>query len=110
MSSSPDYAKGAFGLGGDGGAGVLLARRDRGWRPPAFFNVGGISIGAQAGFEAGDLVMVLTSDRPGQLRERCARIGTFLADNVRELLVRWRSTQLIHSLDRPRRAQPRGPT
>ena len=59
----PDYAKGALGVGARGGEGVMLAHRDGAWSNPVFFNFGGISAGAEAGFEAGQIAMVLTSDR-----------------------------------------------
>ena len=55
----PHYGKGAFIVGGQGGGGVVLAHRNGTWSSPAFFSIGGGSIGAQAGGEGGSIVMVL---------------------------------------------------
>ncbi|MGZ5198529.1 MAG: lipid-binding SYLF domain-containing protein [Telluria sp.] len=60
----PRYGRAALGLGASGGAGVFLARRPDGtWGEPAFFNIGGISIGLQAGAEGGPVVLVLANDK-----------------------------------------------
>jgi lipid-binding SYLF domain-containing protein len=60
----PTYRRLALGIGGSGGTGVLLAKRDNGaWSDPAFYNIGGISVGAQAGAEGGPIVMVLNNDK-----------------------------------------------
>lgn len=55
----PHYGKGAFIVGGQGGGGVVLAQRNGTWGSPAFFSIGGASIGAQAGGEGGSIVMLL---------------------------------------------------
>lgn len=56
----PDYGRGAYFIGGQGGRGVLLLRqRDGAWSQPAFYSLGGASIGLQAGGEAGPIAMVL---------------------------------------------------
>lgn len=63
----PTYGRAAFGVGGQGGAGVLLVKQaDGSWSDPAFFNMGGISIGAQAGAEGGPVAFVLTNDKAVQ--------------------------------------------
>jgi lipid-binding SYLF domain-containing protein len=63
----PTYARAAFGVGGQGGAGVLLVKqRDGAWSDPVFFNIGGISIGAQAGAEGGPVAFVLKNDKAVQ--------------------------------------------
>jgi lipid-binding SYLF domain-containing protein len=55
---------GLVGLGGRGGAGVLLVRDEQGrWRNPSFVTTGGGSIGPQFGIEASDLVLVFTTRR-----------------------------------------------
>jgi len=60
----PTYARAALGVGGSGGAGVLLAKRDNGtWSDPAFYNIGGISIGAQVGAEGGPVALILNNDK-----------------------------------------------
>lgn len=60
----PTYGRVALGVGGSGGAGVLLVKRDDGtWSDPAFYNIGGISVGVQAGAEGGPIAMVLNNEK-----------------------------------------------
>ena len=60
----PTYGRAALGVGGAGGAGVLMARRADGtWGNPAFFDIGGISIGLQAGAEGGPIALVLLNQK-----------------------------------------------
>ncbi|MGH8258695.1 MAG: lipid-binding SYLF domain-containing protein [Steroidobacteraceae bacterium] len=59
----PHYGKGAFIVGGQGGGGVVLAHRDGKWSNPAFYSIGGGSIGAQAGGEGGSIVMILMTQK-----------------------------------------------
>ena len=59
----PDYGKGAWIVGGQGGAGVLMLRHHGEWGQPAFYILGGLSIGLQAGGEVGPIAMVLMSDK-----------------------------------------------
>lgn len=59
----PHYGKGAFIVGGQGGGGVVLAHRNGIWSSPAFFSIGGGSIGAQAGGEGGSIVMLLMTQK-----------------------------------------------
>lgn len=60
----PTYGRAALGVGGSGGAGVLLVKRDDGtWSDPAFYNIGGISIGVQVGAESGPIALVLNNDK-----------------------------------------------
>ncbi|WP_426193778.1 lipid-binding SYLF domain-containing protein [Massilia sp. DWR3-1-1] len=59
----PTYVRAALGVGATGGAGVLLVKRpDGSWSDPAFYNLGGISVGAQAGAEGGPVALVLNND------------------------------------------------
>ena len=55
----PDVKKGAFVIGGEGGKGVFTCRTASGMSGPAFFKLGGPSIGWQAGFQEADLVLLI---------------------------------------------------
>jgi lipid-binding SYLF domain-containing protein len=59
----PNYGRGAFLVGGQGGEGVMVARTDGKWSNPVFYNIGGISLGAQFGAEGGHIAMLLMTDR-----------------------------------------------
>lgn len=60
----PDYGRVALGVvGARGGAGVLLVRRGGTWTNPAFYNMGGISAGLQAGVEAGSIALILNNQK-----------------------------------------------
>jgi SH3 domain-containing YSC84-like protein 1 len=59
----PHFGKGAVIVGGEGGGGVVLARHAARWSDPAFFVVGGASIGAQAGGSGGAVAMLLMTPR-----------------------------------------------
>jgi lipid-binding SYLF domain-containing protein len=60
----PTYGRAALGVGASGGAGVLLIKKtDGAWSDPAFYNLGGISAGAQVGAETGAIAMVLNNDK-----------------------------------------------
>ena len=57
----PHVVKGAFGIGGRYGKGVVIQRLSNGrWSAPAFITIGGGSFGAQIGVSATDLVLVFT--------------------------------------------------
>jgi len=57
----PHVVKGAFGVGGRYGKGVVARRLDNGhWSAPAFISIGGGSFGAQLGISAQDLVLIFT--------------------------------------------------
>jgi SH3 domain-containing YSC84-like protein 1 len=68
----PSYGRAALGIGGEGGSGVAIVRRaDGSWGDPAFFNIGGISIGLQAGVEGGPLALLLMNPKAvNQFRKR----------------------------------------
>jgi len=58
----PDLTKAALVFGGRGGKGVISVRgSDGAWSNPNFINVGGGSLGFQAGVQKSDLILVFTS-------------------------------------------------
>ena len=58
----PHVVKGAFGVGGRYGKGLVAERNaDGGWGTPLFIEIGGGSFGLQLGVEATDVVMVFTN-------------------------------------------------
>lgn len=61
----PQVKKGAVIVGGRHGRGVMSVKRasDGRWGPPAFFTVGGGSVGLQLGGQVIDLVLVVMSDK-----------------------------------------------
>jgi lipid-binding SYLF domain-containing protein len=60
----PTYGRAALGVGASGGAGVLLMKRaDGSWSDPVFYNIGGISAGAQVGAESGAIALVLNNEK-----------------------------------------------
>jgi len=66
----PHMIKGAFGIGGRFGKGLVAERTDGGrWSAPAFIEIGGGSFGAQLGVEATDLVLVFTDRKALDLLE-----------------------------------------
>ncbi|MGB9179449.1 MAG: lipid-binding SYLF domain-containing protein [Pyrinomonadaceae bacterium] len=54
----PDVLKAGFIVGGRGGRGVISRRLNNGWSAPAFFNLGGASIGLQIGASKTDFVLL----------------------------------------------------
>ena len=59
----PHVVKGAFGLGGQWGKGLMSQRREDGsWSQPAYVEIGGGSFGLQIGVEATDVVLVFTDE------------------------------------------------
>ena len=54
----PNVLKAGFGIGGRGGRGVASCRTASGWSAPAYFNLGGGSIGLQIGAQSTDFVML----------------------------------------------------
>lgn len=59
----PQYTKAGLGIGGEGGAGVMVANNNGEWSSPAFYDLGGISVGAQAGIETGAVAMLLMTEK-----------------------------------------------
>lgn len=62
---SPQVVKAGFILGGSGGNLVFLVRDEKAgsWIGPAFYTVGGMSVGLLAGAEAAELVIVVRTER-----------------------------------------------
>ena len=59
----PHVVKGALGIGGQGGKGLMSQRGEDGrWSPPAYIEFGGGSIGFQIGVSATDVVLVFTDE------------------------------------------------
>ncbi len=60
----PQLYKGALFIGGQGGSGVLLARRPDGtWSYPAFYTLGSISFGLQIGGQTSEAVLIIMNDK-----------------------------------------------
>lgn len=62
----PQYGRAGLGIGGRGGEGVLLVNNNGKWSNPVFYNIGGVSIGAQAGAEIGQMAMLLMNQKAVQ--------------------------------------------
>jgi lipid-binding SYLF domain-containing protein len=58
----PNVIKAGFIVGGRGGRGVISRRLPHGWSAPAFFNLGGGSIGLQIGAASTDFVLLFMND------------------------------------------------
>lgn len=60
----PSYGRAALGVGARGGAGLLLLRQaDGSWSSPAFYDLGGLTLGLQAGVEGGEMALLLNNDK-----------------------------------------------
>jgi lipid-binding SYLF domain-containing protein len=60
----PNMVKAGLGLGGEYGQGVVTCRTEKGgWSAPAFYRLGGGTVGLQIGGAAVDVVMLFTNDR-----------------------------------------------
>jgi len=67
----PHMIKGAFGIGGRFGKGLVSERNESGrWSTPAFIEIGGGSFGAQLGVTSTDLVLVFTDRKALDLLEK----------------------------------------
>jgi lipid-binding SYLF domain-containing protein len=62
---APQVLRGAFIVGASGGSGVLVVREDQTnkWSGPAFYTIGGVSFGLQAGGEASEIVLLIMTNR-----------------------------------------------
>src|SRR5208282_1704565 len=60
----PELSKGGLIVGGQGGSAVLVVKRPNGsWSDPAFYSIGGGSLGLQAGFQQSQTVFFIMTDR-----------------------------------------------
>jgi lipid-binding SYLF domain-containing protein len=61
----PQLLRGAFVFGGAGGSGVLVVRDEKtgAWSQPAFYNIGAVTFGLQAGADASELIFVVRTQR-----------------------------------------------
>ncbi len=59
----PGVLKGGFIVGGRGGSGVISRRVNGGWSAPAFFDLGGGSIGLQIGVASTDYILLFMNER-----------------------------------------------
>jgi lipid-binding SYLF domain-containing protein len=59
----PKLVKGGFFVGGEGGDGVIMVRRGRGWSSPAFYALGAASFGLQVGLEQSEVIMLLMTQK-----------------------------------------------
>jgi lipid-binding SYLF domain-containing protein len=59
----PHVVKGAFGIGGQWGKGLMSQRHEDGsWSSPAYVEIGGGSFGLQIGVQANDIILVFTDE------------------------------------------------
>jgi len=60
----PQLLKGAFIFGAEGGTGVLIARDQytNKWSQPAFYTVGSVSFGLQAGAQSSQIILMIMTD------------------------------------------------
>ena len=60
----PSQAKGGLIIGGSGGVGVLLARGPHGrWSDPAFYHLGSVSVGLQAGGQVSEVLLFVQTEK-----------------------------------------------
>ena len=63
----PQLLRGAFVFGGTGGGGVLLVRDEKSesgdWSEPAFYNIGAVSFGLQAGADTSELIVIVRTQK-----------------------------------------------
>ncbi len=59
----PHYGKAGFIVGGQGGGGIVMIKHDGQWSDPAFYSIGGGSVGFQAGASGGSIAMLLMTPK-----------------------------------------------
>jgi len=67
----PKLLKGGFIVGGEGGDGVLMVHGRGGWSDPAFYVIGAVSFGLQAGLEQSEMILLIMTQKglDGVLRD-----------------------------------------
>jgi lipid-binding SYLF domain-containing protein len=65
----PGLKKGGFVVGGEGGSGFSTCRFAGTWSSPAPIKLGGGTVGAQIGFESGDVLALIVSESAGKALE-----------------------------------------
>jgi SH3 domain-containing YSC84-like protein 1 len=88
----PELASAAIVVGGSGGSGALIVRNGTHWSDPAFFTIGSISIGAQAGGRAGPVAMFLMTDKA--VSSFAQKHHFWLNENAELTIVNWSPTAL----------------
>jgi len=58
----PELVKASFVVGGEGGSGVLLIRKDDQWSQPAFYTLAAGSVGIQFGGQLSEVVLTIMSE------------------------------------------------
>ncbi|MDI9348796.1 MAG: lipid-binding SYLF domain-containing protein [Candidatus Symbiobacter sp.] len=73
----PNLFRAGFFLGGSGGGGVLLVKnRDGTWSDPAFYFLGGVSLGVQFGAKQSQVLMLIMTDGGlDQIMSRSVKLG-----------------------------------
>ena len=66
----PSLKKGGVIFGGQSGRGFASCKTQNGWSAPAPITVGGASFGAQVGFQASDVMAIVTSERAMRALEK----------------------------------------
>ena len=61
----PQFIRGAFVFGGAGGSGVAIVRdmKTGAWSEPAFYNIGSVSFGFQAGGDMSEMILVVLTQK-----------------------------------------------
>ena len=73
----PSVVKGGFIVGAKTGTGALLVKKGGAWVGPAFYNLGGMSVGALVGVQSIDIVMAVMTDKGLQpFMKQSLTIGT----------------------------------
>ena len=83
----PDVLRAAFIFGARGGSGVLMVRDEAGaWSGPAFYTIGGVNWGLQAGGQSQEIIIVIMTEKGlNAIMNRRATLGADLSVAAGEL-------------------------